>query len=102
MSHTNSPHHHTENRDPIMEDDHFSLRFGNPIQIIHETPKHEIDQFEPSKNHMPTLLAGVLKEEGGGGGMKKKEQGTIIRDTTCNEYFHNKNGTVDEIDHTQD
>ncbi|KAG0748642.1 hypothetical protein G6F57_002326 [Rhizopus arrhizus] len=99
MSHTNSPHHPTENRDPIMEDDHFSLRFGNPIQIIHETPKHEIDPFEPSKNHMPTLLAGVLKEEER---VKKKEVGTIIRDTTCNEYFHNKNGTVDEIDHTQD
>jgi hypothetical protein len=104
MSHTNSPHpphHHPENRDPIMEDNHFSLRYDNPIQVIHNAPKHEVDEFAPSKHYMPPSLLNAIEQEEGRPVLKKKSS-SVIRDTSCNEYFHNKNGTVGEIDHTQD
>ncbi|KAG1468368.1 hypothetical protein G6F56_003869 [Rhizopus delemar] len=87
-----------ESRDPIMEDDHFSLRFDNPIQIIHDSPKHAVDPFEPSKGHSPLLPQ--LQEERPS--LQKKKSSHIVRDTACNDYFHNKNGTIDEIDHTKD
>lgn len=99
----NSPHHqaHTgEVRDPIMEDDHFSLRYGNPIKVIHDTPKHKIDTFEPSKDHVSGALAEAI-----GDTLKErvplvKNSSSFLRDAALySEYKHNKDGSITEIDH---
>ncbi|KAI7889893.1 uncharacterized protein EV154DRAFT_268558 [Mucor mucedo] len=105
MSHSNSPHHHpahtSEVRDPIMEDDHFSLRYGNPIQVIHDIAPHKIDTFEPSKEH----VSGALAESFGEREKKKrvplaKNSSSFLRDATLySEYKHNKDGSITEIDH---
>ncbi|KAI9282672.1 hypothetical protein BY458DRAFT_496947 [Sporodiniella umbellata] len=90
--------HHHEERDPIMEDEGFSLRYGNPIQIIHDTPKHTVETFEPSKEHALPSIASLQTAE------PSRVTGTSspsVRDSTCNEYFHNPQGTVTEVDHTQ-
>ncbi|KAI8977315.1 hypothetical protein BDF20DRAFT_836132 [Mycotypha africana] len=58
-----------EGRDPIMQDDHFSLRFGNPIQVIHDFKTHKADTFEPTKEHVPGALADAI-----GNALSKQQQ----------------------------
>lgn len=106
MSASNLPHqvHTPEVRDPIMEDDHFSLRYGNPIKVIHDIPKHKIDTFEPTKDHIPGALAEVI-----GDTFKEKKRvplakksSSFLRDAALySEYVHNKDGSITEIDHDQ-
>ncbi|KAI7903111.1 uncharacterized protein BX663DRAFT_509594 [Cokeromyces recurvatus] len=102
MSGTHTPQH--EIRDPIMEDDHFSLRFGNPIQVIHNIKKHEIDTFEPTKNHVSGALASTI-----GDALHDKRptlkpnHSSFLRDSTiCSEFYHDKKGGVKEIEHTEE
>jgi hypothetical protein len=113
MSSTNSLHHtvhspYTEKRDPIMEDDHFSLRYGNPIKVIHDIQKHKIDTFEPTQNHVPAALAEVVADS-----LQKdktqqkppllKSNSSYLRDSTiCSEFYHNKNGSVAEVERYED
>ncbi|KAI9354240.1 hypothetical protein BD770DRAFT_445240 [Pilaira anomala] len=93
----------SEVRDPIMEDNRFSLRFGNPINVIHNTPKHQVDSFEPTKEHIP---GSVIEAIGDTLNEKKqrapltKNNSSYLRDATLySEYVHNKDGSITEIDH---
>jgi hypothetical protein len=102
MSGVSTPNLHANNiRDPIMEDDHFSLRYGNPIKEIHDAPKHEIDTFEPSKTHVSgTLASAVGSECNRNKATLTRTDSGFLRDTTfCAEFKHNKSGKVEEIDH---
>lgn len=110
MASTNSPHHtpHTEKRDPIMEDDHFSLRYGNPIKVIHDIQRHEIDTFEPTKDHVPGSLAEAVgdaitnnKNSGKRAPLLKNDSSYMRDSTSCSEFYHNKNGSVTEIEHVE-
>lgn len=104
MSTPNSPHlRMLENRDPIMEDNEFSLRYGNPIKVIHDVQKQKIDTFEPTKNHVSGALANTISEA-----IHENHKAipntnaSALRDTTiCSEFYHTKHGTVTEIDHNQ-
>lgn len=58
--HKQQQHDNNKPRDPVLQDDGFSLRFGNPIQEIRDTPRREPDTFEPSKEHMPVPVAAGL------------------------------------------
>jgi hypothetical protein len=94
----------TERRDPIMEDDHFSLRYGNPIQVIHNVQKHKIDTFEPTKGHVPGALVEAIGTKEQEDKKKRapltKNNFSFLRDSTiCSEFYHNKNGSVTEVDH---
>lgn len=106
MSAPNSPHHHrvVENRDPIMEDNEFSLRFGNPIKVIHDAQKQKIDTFEPTKNHLSGALANTICETALHENHKPAPNtNASIRDTTiCSEFYHTKQGTVTEIEHKKE
>jgi hypothetical protein len=95
----NSPH--LENRDPIMEDDDFSLRYGNPIQIIHDAQKHKVDTFEPSKEHVSGTLAIEIGDVSTNDNKNKKPiPCSILRDSTiCSDFYHNKDGSVSETEH---
>ena len=108
MTTPNSQHssaHHDAGRDPIMEDDHFSLRYGNPINVIHNIKQHKVDDFEPTKDHVPFALAETIGENIAQKQHEKrapllKSNSSFLRDSTiCSEFYHNKNGGVDEIDH---
>lgn len=96
---------HLEERDPIMEDDHFSLRYGNPIQVIHDIKKHEIDTFEPSKNHVSGSLTNSVGDLLTSEKQKKriplnKRGSSFERDSTiCSDFYHTKNGSVCETEH---
>ncbi|CAO3617418.1 unnamed protein product [Cunninghamella blakesleeana] len=106
---THPAHHHTYNRDPIMEDEGFSLRFGDPIDIIHNTQKREPESFEPS--HEPSLIIPTIanspenditvnKNNQGGGGSISHIAASAIRDTSSiADFYHQKDGTVNENDH---
>jgi hypothetical protein len=92
-----------ENRDPIMKDDQFSLRYGNPIQVIHDVQKQKIDTFEPTKEHVSGTLASaigdVLATEKKP--LTREDSTSFIRDpTVCSDFYHNKNGSVSETEHT--
>lgn len=96
---------YTEVRDPILEDNHFSLRYGNPIKVIHDIPKHEIDTFEPTKEHVPGALAEAIGDTLANDQKKKRipiqrNDSSFLRDSTLySEFVHNKDGSVTEIDH---
>ncbi|KAI8384376.1 uncharacterized protein BYT42DRAFT_258736 [Radiomyces spectabilis] len=90
-------------RDPIMEDDHFSLKFGNPIQLIHNIPKHTYETFEPTKDHLPSTLATVLST---GDAAPTKDRPSSARsqsyrDSTSVAEFVHKDGSVAELKHEQ-
>ncbi|OBZ83534.1 hypothetical protein A0J61_08416 [Choanephora cucurbitarum] len=92
--------HHKEERDPIMEDNEFSLRFGNPIQVIHDAEKHPVDSFEPTANHVPGSLASSIGDIISA--RKKaplKQQGSFRDWSSCSDFYHNQNGTVSETEH---
>ncbi|KAI8375504.1 hypothetical protein BD560DRAFT_392511 [Blakeslea trispora] len=92
--------HQTEPRDPIMEDHEFSLRFGNPIQVIHDAEKHAIDSFEPTSDHVPGSLASSIGDKISA--HKKtpmKKQGSFRDWSSCSDFYHNQNGTVSEFEH---
>lgn len=102
-----NPHHsspHVESRDPIMEDDHFSLRYGNPIKVIHDIPKHKVDNFEPTKDHVPVALAEAIADKiQPKRAPLAKSNSSFLRDATaCSEFYHNKNGSVTEVEHHSD
>ncbi|KAI8989964.1 hypothetical protein BDB01DRAFT_718120 [Pilobolus umbonatus] len=99
MSHHNQNSNQSivENRDPIMTDDHFSLKYGNPIQEIHNAPTHAIDNFKPTDNHLPTHMVGTLPAKN-----SRMQSPSYVRDTTLNsEFYHDKSGKISEIDHSQ-
>ncbi|KAI9480591.1 MAG: hypothetical protein EXX96DRAFT_563412 [Benjaminiella poitrasii] len=104
MSNSTTPTPHTESRDPIMEDDHFSLRFGNPIQVIHDVKKHEIDTFEPTKEHVPGVLAGAIGDTlHDKRPLPRANNSSFLRDSTfCSEFYHDKKGGVNEIEHMEE
>ncbi|KAI8066255.1 uncharacterized protein B0P05DRAFT_553582 [Gilbertella persicaria] len=98
--------HHNESRDPIMEDDHFSLKFGNPIQVIHDTERHKVDNFEPTKEHVTGSLASSIgdaiathKKEHQKPPLKQHSSSSFRDWSSCSDFFHNKNGSVSEIEH---
>ncbi|KAF7732009.1 hypothetical protein EC973_007114 [Apophysomyces ossiformis] len=91
--------HSKEVRDPILEDDHFSLRYGNPIQVIHDTPRHTIDTFEPSDPYVPAPVVAMLGTEKREEHKTLKKSSSFIRDTTSFADFCHKDGGVTEIDH---
>lgn len=92
-------------RDPVLKDDHFSLRYGNPIKVIHDMPKHPIDTFEPTKEHMPPAISGASLA---GSSFHPEEQQQSPKNlgnepsrrdpTNFAEFFH-KGDRVEEIDH---
>ncbi|KAI9015653.1 hypothetical protein CLU79DRAFT_765231 [Phycomyces nitens] len=97
---SNTEHHHmpSEDRDPVLLDDHFSLRYGNPIKIIHDTPKHAIDTFEPSKDHLPPIFAQNLKStpcQDSGHTCHKNSRKPQRDPLSCSEFYH-VNGVVEE------
>ncbi|KAI9321549.1 hypothetical protein BX666DRAFT_1850228 [Dichotomocladium elegans] len=103
--HHNHHHHHPENletRDPIMTDDHFSLRYDNPIQVIHDAPKPETLDLEPSKTHIPIPLTGAVTSTPNLKPPKStplKKLPSFERDTTTFAEFVHHGSCVDEIDH---
>ncbi|CEP08217.1 hypothetical protein [Parasitella parasitica] len=109
MSTTNTPHSihspHAESRDPIMEDDHFSLRYGNPIKVIHDIKKHKLDDFEPTKEHVSGALASTIgdaltSEQKQQKPPLTKNNSSFLRDSTiCSEFYHDKKGSVTEVEH---
>ncbi|KAL9546052.1 hypothetical protein MBANPS3_006852 [Mucor bainieri] len=109
MSASNTPYTfhspQAESRDPIMEDDHFSLRYGNPIKVIHDIKQHKLDDFEPTKDHVSGTLASTI---GDALTNDKKQQkppltksnSSFLRDSTiCSEFYHDKKGGVTEVEH---
>lgn len=103
MSASNSHHPSpiSEARDPIMEDDHFSLRYGNPIKVIHDIKQHKVDNFEPTKDHVPSALAEAIgaKEHPKRAPLVKNNSSFLRDSTICSEFYHNKNGGVTEVEH---
>ncbi|ORZ03098.1 hypothetical protein BCR43DRAFT_35731 [Syncephalastrum racemosum] len=97
-------HHHNENeRDPIMGDDHFSFRYDNPIQTIHDMPTHSVADLTPTAQHIPVNISSVLSQESEKPGLKrpdmKRSEASRERDsTTFAEYYH-EGGQIEEIDH---
>ncbi|KAI9308415.1 hypothetical protein BJ944DRAFT_260278 [Cunninghamella echinulata] len=98
-------HHHTYNRDPIMEDEGFSLRFGNPINIIHNIQKHEPESFEPSHEPsfiVPTIVPNSENDTAIDSPLTKNDQhsSNATRDASSfADFYHQNDGTVNEIDH---
>ncbi|KAL0095382.1 hypothetical protein J3Q64DRAFT_1713244 [Phycomyces blakesleeanus] len=97
-SNTEHPHTPSEERDPILLDDHFSLQYGNPIEIIHDAPKHAVDTFEPSKDHLPPDLIGHINTvpcQDCRRDPHQKRQGSQRDHLACSEFYH-VNGVVEE------
>ncbi|ORX53218.1 hypothetical protein DM01DRAFT_1374660 [Hesseltinella vesiculosa] len=99
-------------RDPIMRDDHFSLRFGNPIQEIHDAAKPTITSFEPSKDTpavVPTIAPSPLDQEEQYHNVNNSNllcgrthhEGPYMTDRDASSFaeFYHKEGRVNEIDH---
>ncbi|CDS08779.1 hypothetical protein LRAMOSA10140 [Lichtheimia ramosa] len=105
MSSTHQHHpgdHASEPRDPIMKDDHFSLRYGNPIQVIHDRPKPHQESFEPSKDHAPVTISPIINTTSNLEPPKEstiKKAPSFERDCTSFAEFVHKGGVVSEIDH---
>ncbi|SAM02722.1 hypothetical protein [Absidia glauca] len=78
------------NRDPIMNDEKFSLRFGNPIQVIHDSqpagslPTHHVD----NTHHGPTKAPPPRPHNN-----KTRDAASFA------DFYHSKEGRVDEVDH---
>jgi hypothetical protein len=80
-------------RDPIMNDETFSLRFGNPIQVIHDSqpvsfPKHHDSSDETKDTHNDDATSTT------------HTRNNMVRDVASfADFYHSKEGRVDEVDH---
>ncbi|CAO3586135.1 unnamed protein product [Absidia cylindrospora] len=112
-------------RDPIMDDDSFSLKFGNPIKIIHDiqpsnttvpTSMHHVPSYQPSLStssdvsehehdydHYKTSTANhPQSDQKTTSSLHSRASSTssVERDVAnFAEFYHNHNGRVNEIDH---
>ncbi|KAI8063549.1 hypothetical protein BC940DRAFT_306996 [Gongronella butleri] len=100
-------HNDRRDRDPIMTDDHFSLRFGNPIQEVHDAPVHAVPSFAPSKEaagHVSAFAASAEdisppKDAVHATPTHHESPFMTDRDTSSYADFYHKDGRVKELDH---
>ncbi|KAI8342397.1 hypothetical protein BC941DRAFT_412627 [Chlamydoabsidia padenii] len=109
---------HPKDRDPIMNDESFSLRFGNPIQVIHDSRPssrstspvrhvpHYIPTSEDEKNNKQHLHSDQKQPDDGTMAppsptlTRTPSSSNITRDVgSFADFYHSKEGRVDEIDH---
>lgn len=86
-----------------MSDDHFTFRYGNPIQTIHDMPKHSAADLKPTGQHIPANISSLISQESEQSAQKrpdmKRSEASRERDsTTFAEYYH-EGGQIEEIDH---
>ncbi|KAI8093503.1 uncharacterized protein BX664DRAFT_372392 [Halteromyces radiatus] len=105
-----SSHLPSQSRDPIMDDDKFSLRFGNPIQEIHNTNPSKATTFTPYQNlNAPSIIYNGTEKTQHAPKSTNKSNHTMFHPSLSSsinrdvgnfaDFYHKTNGRVDEIDH---
>ncbi|ORZ17233.1 hypothetical protein BCR42DRAFT_414180 [Absidia repens] len=112
-----------QTRDPIMDDDTFSLKFGNPIKIIHDIQPSNATA-PTSMHHVPSYLPSLSTSSDGSEDehdhyrttathhpqsdkkstsslhSRASSSSSVERDVAnFAEFYHNQDGRVNEIDH---
>ncbi|KAI8342631.1 hypothetical protein BC941DRAFT_413352 [Chlamydoabsidia padenii] len=91
---------HPKDGDPIMNDESFSLRFGNPIQVIHDSrpssrstsPVRHVPHYIPTNDGTMAPPSPTLN--------RTPSSSNITQDVgSFTDFYHSKESRVDEIDH---
>lgn len=92
-------------RDPIMNDAKFSLRFGNPIQVIHDSKPPPAASFpmQHVSSYVPSETKDTHDSKVGPTSAPPPHpisHSNMTRDAASfADFYHSKEGRVDEVDH---